>query len=162
MSISKTTDALNRQLKLSKKTPGRDFIAAVRLLPASTIDKYRIRPQKPPSQTWRAFLDNHVKDIVSVDFFAVPTVTFRVLFCFIVLRHDRRRVVHFNVTAHPTDEWAAQQVGPVAIRSVNGERLVSVRQFELTNGKQMVVFTELSDEEQRPEIVRAGSTAQYF
>ena len=60
------------------------------------------------------------------------------------------------------DEWAAQQTGPVAIRSVNGERLVSVRQFELTNGKQMVVFTELSDEEQRPEIVRAGSTTQFF
>ena len=52
---------------------------------ASTIDKYRIRPRKPPSQTWRTFLDNHAKDIVAVDFFTVPTATFRILFCFI---HD--------------------------------------------------------------------------
>ncbi len=77
---------------------------------ASTIDKYRIRPRKPPSQTWRAFLNNHEKDIVAVDFFTVPTATFRILFCFIVLRHHRRTVVHFNVTAHPTARWTAQQI----------------------------------------------------
>jgi len=76
----------------------------------STIDKYRIRPKKPPSQTWRTFLDNHIKDIVAVDFFTVPTATFRILFTFVVLRHDRRRVVHFNVTAHPTAKWTAQQI----------------------------------------------------
>jgi len=73
----------------------------------STVDKYRIRPRKPPSPTWRAFLDNHVKDIVAVDFFTVPTATFRLLFAFVVLRHDRRHVVHFSVTAHPTAEWTA-------------------------------------------------------
>ncbi len=77
---------------------------------ASTIDKYRVRSRKPPSQTWRTFLDNHIQDIVAVDFFTVPTATFRILFAFIVLRHDRRHVVHFNVTAHPTAEWAAQQI----------------------------------------------------
>lgn len=76
----------------------------------STIDKYRIRPKRPPSQTWRTFLDNHIKDIVAVDFFTVPTATFRILFTFVVLRHDRRQIVHFNVTAHPTAEWAAQQI----------------------------------------------------
>jgi len=76
----------------------------------STIDKYRIRPRKPPSQTWRTFLDNHIKDIVAVDFFTVPTATFRILFTFVVLRHDRRQIVHFNVTAHPTAEWTAQQI----------------------------------------------------
>jgi len=76
----------------------------------STIDKYRIRPKNPPSQTWRTFLDNHVKDIVAIDFFTVPTATFRILFTFVVLRHDRRQVVHFNVTAHPTAEWTAQQI----------------------------------------------------
>ena len=76
----------------------------------STIDKYRIRTRKPPSQTWRTFLDNHVRDLVAVDFFTVPTATFRLLFCFIVLRHHRRMVVHFNVTAHPTAEWTAQQI----------------------------------------------------
>ncbi len=76
----------------------------------STIDKYRVRPQNPPSQTWRTFLDNHIKDIVAVDFFTVPTTTFRILFTFVVLRHDRRQVVHFNVTAYPTAEWTAQQI----------------------------------------------------
>ena len=76
----------------------------------TTVDKYMIRPRKPPSQTWRTFLDNHVRDIVAVDFFTVPTATFRILFCFIVLHHHRRMVAHFNVTAHPTAEWTAQQV----------------------------------------------------
>ncbi len=76
----------------------------------STIDEYRVHSRKPPSQTWRAFLDNHLKDLVAVDFFTVPTATFRLLFAFVILRHDRRHVVHFNVTAHPTAEWAAQQV----------------------------------------------------
>ena len=76
----------------------------------ATVRKYRIRTHKPPSQTWRTFLDNHLQDIVAVDFFTVPTATFRILFCFIVLRHHRRMVIHFNVTAHPTAEWTAQQI----------------------------------------------------
>ena len=76
----------------------------------ATVEKYRIRPRKPPSPTWRAFLENHVKDLVSVDFFVVPTVTFKVLFVFIVLAHARRRIVHFNVTEYPTAQWTAQQI----------------------------------------------------
>jgi len=76
----------------------------------ATVDKYKVRHHKPPSQTWRTFLDNHVCDIVAVDFFTVPTATFRILFCFIVLRHHRRVVVHFNVTPNPTAAWTAQQV----------------------------------------------------
>ena len=76
----------------------------------ATVRKYRIRHRKPPSQTWRTFLDNHLTDIVAIDFFVAPTATFRILFAFVVLRHDRRRVVHFNVTAHPTAEWTAQQI----------------------------------------------------
>jgi transposase InsO family protein len=67
------------------------------------------RRTKPPSQNWRAFLDNHVGELVSIDFFTVPTATFRVMFVLIVLAHDRRRIVHFNVTEHPTAEWTAQQ-----------------------------------------------------
>ncbi len=74
------------------------------------MDKYRVHPSKPPSQTWRTFLDNYVKDIVAIDFFTVPTVTFRLLFVFAVLRHHRRRITHFKVTAHPTPEWTAQQI----------------------------------------------------
>jgi hypothetical protein len=76
----------------------------------ATAEKYMIRPKKPPSPSWRAFLDNHVKDLVSVDFFVVPTVTFRVLFVFVVLVHARRLIVHFNVTEHPTAQWTAQQL----------------------------------------------------
>ena len=76
----------------------------------STVGKYMIRHRKPPSQTWRTFLENHVSDIAAIDFFVVPTVRFQLLYCFIVLRHDRRRVVHFNVTRHPTARWTGQQI----------------------------------------------------
>ena len=63
-----------------------------------------------PSQTWRTFLTDHVPDIAACDFFTVPTVTFRVPYVFIVLRHDRGKVIHFNVTDHPYAEWATQQI----------------------------------------------------
>src|SRR5438445_12939986 len=69
-------------------------------------------PKRPPrpSQAWRTFLDNHVRDLVALDFFTVPTAGLRVLFVLVVLAHHRRRVVHFNVTEHPTAYWAAQQI----------------------------------------------------
>jgi putative transposase len=76
----------------------------------STVGKYLRRNRRPPSQTWRPFLKNHMKQMASMDFFTVPTALFRVLFVFVVLSHDRRRVVHFNVTEHPTAEWTAQQI----------------------------------------------------
>jgi putative transposase len=76
----------------------------------ATVAKYMIRNRRPPSQTWKTFLKNHMEDLVSTDFFVVPTSTFRVLFVFIVLSHDRRRPVHFAVTTHPTAEWTAQQL----------------------------------------------------
>jgi hypothetical protein len=75
-----------------------------------TVGRLMPRRAKPPSQTWRTFLENHVADLVSVDFFLVPTATFRVLYVFVVLLHHRRRVVHFNVTDSPTAAWTAQQV----------------------------------------------------
>ena len=76
----------------------------------STVDKYIIRQPKPPSQNWRTFLENHGGQIVAIDFFTVPTVTFRVLYVFLILRHDRRRIVHFNATTNPTAQWTAQQI----------------------------------------------------
>jgi transposase InsO family protein len=76
----------------------------------ATVSKYLIRRTKPPSQSWRTFLNNHLWDIVAVDFFTVPTATFRILYVFLVLKHDRRRVLHVNVTAHPTSSWTAQQM----------------------------------------------------
>jgi transposase InsO family protein len=76
----------------------------------STVAKHMPRRRRPPSPTWRAFLENHLKDLVAIDCFVVPTATFGVLFGLVVLAHDRRRVVHFNATAHPTAEWTARQV----------------------------------------------------
>ncbi len=75
----------------------------------STISKYMVRHRKPPSQSWRTFLKNHAHDIVSIDFFTVPTATFRVLYVFLILLNDRREVVHFNVTDSPSAFWAGQQ-----------------------------------------------------
>ncbi len=76
----------------------------------TTIAKYMIRHRKPPSQTWRTFLDNHVTELASIDFFTVPTASFRILYVFLVLRHERRELVHFNVTEHPTSQWTGQQL----------------------------------------------------
>jgi putative transposase len=76
----------------------------------STVEKYRVRPRKPPASTWKAFLNNHVKDLVALDFFVVPTVSYKVLFVLVILAHERRRIVHVNVTEHPTAGWTAQQV----------------------------------------------------
>ena len=76
----------------------------------STVEKYRVRCRKPPSPTWRAFLANHAKDLVSIDFFTVATVRFEILYVLIVLSHDRRRVLHFAITGHPTSAWTAQQI----------------------------------------------------
>jgi len=76
----------------------------------ASISKYMIRGGKPPSQAWRTFLENHVGELVSIDFLTVPTLSFRVLFVFVVLAHERRRVVHFNVTGSPTAEWTSLQI----------------------------------------------------
>jgi hypothetical protein len=76
----------------------------------TSVGKYMVRRPKPPSQTWRTFLENHLTTMVSVDFFTLPTIRLQVLYVFLVLAHDWRRIVHFNVTAHPTAEWTAQQM----------------------------------------------------
>jgi putative transposase len=75
-----------------------------------TVSRLLGRPRRTRSQTWRTFLTNHVATLVSMDFFTVPTLTGRVLFVFVLLAHHRRRIVHFNVTEHPTAAWTAQQV----------------------------------------------------
>jgi transposase InsO family protein len=75
-----------------------------------TVSRLLPRNRRPPSQTWKTFLDNHVGELVSIDFFTVPTATFRVLFVLVVLAQRRRSVVHFNVTEHPTAAWTVQQI----------------------------------------------------
>jgi putative transposase len=76
----------------------------------STVERYRVRPSRPPSPTWRIFLAIHAKDLVAIDFFTVATVRFEILFVLVILAHDRRRVRHFNITAHSTAAWTAQQM----------------------------------------------------
>jgi len=77
----------------------------------STIRKYRPKNRPAPSdQTWKSFLQNHAQALVAVDFFAVPTATFRVLYVFLVLAHERRKVLHFNITEAPPALWTGQQM----------------------------------------------------
>jgi len=76
----------------------------------TSVGKYMVRHRKPPTQTWLTFLDNHISQFVFFDFFTVPTIRFQVLYVFLVLAHERRRILHFNVTAYPTAEWTAQQL----------------------------------------------------
>jgi putative transposase len=75
-----------------------------------TVSRLMPKKDRKPSQTWKTFLHNHVGQLVAVDFFTVATIQLRVLYVFVVLAHDRRRVLHFNVTEHPTAVWTAQQV----------------------------------------------------
>jgi transposase InsO family protein len=75
-----------------------------------TVSRLLRRRHRPPSQTWRTFLTNHVATLVSMDFFTVPTLTGRVLFVLVLLSHHRRRIVHLAITEHPTAMWTAQQV----------------------------------------------------
>jgi len=76
----------------------------------ATVAKYMVRQRKPPSQSWRSFLNNHAKDLVSADFFVVHTIAFQLLFVFVILDHERRRPIHFAVTSNPTTEWTARQL----------------------------------------------------
>ena len=72
-----------------------------------TVSRLLTGVTRPPSQTWRTFLTNHLASAASMDFFTVPTLTGRVLFV-VVLSHHRRRILHLDTTVHPTAEWAAQ------------------------------------------------------
>ena len=76
----------------------------------STVSKYMVRCQNPPSQTWKTFLQNHAEAIAAIDMCIVPTLTFDLLFAFLVLGHGRRQLLWFEVTRHPTAEWLARQI----------------------------------------------------
>ncbi len=78
----------------------------------ATVAKYMVHhhDRDRRRQAWRTFLRNHADSIAAMDFFVVPTITFRLLYCFVILRHDRRRVVHLSVTEHPTVQWTSQQI----------------------------------------------------
>ena len=76
----------------------------------ATVAKYMVRKRTTPSPTWRSFLRNEALGIAAIDLFVVPSATFRLLFVVLILVHDRRKVVHFNVTQHPTSAWLSRQV----------------------------------------------------
>jgi transposase InsO family protein len=69
-----------------------------------------VRRRGDPGKRWLAFLQNHREAIAAFDFFTVPTVTFKLLYCFFVIAHGRRKILHFNVTRHPTADWVVQQL----------------------------------------------------
>src|SRR6266436_2102088 len=75
----------------------------------STVARYMYRGW-PPSQGWRTFLTNHVDGIAAIDLFVLPTITFRLLYCLVILRHGRRLWVSFGVTTNPTAEWISRQI----------------------------------------------------
>ena len=77
-----------------------------------TVSRYlrRLSPREQARKLWAAFLRNHRDVIAAMDFFTVPTLTFRVLYCFFVIEHGRRKILHFNVTEHPTGPWIVQQL----------------------------------------------------
>src|SRR5580700_1187066 len=114
-SVSREVIELIRKMNLANPRWGAPRIHGELLklgfeLSQAMVAKYMVRHRRPPSQTWRTFLRNHVKDLVAADFFVVPTVFFDLLFVFVILSHNRRRVVHFGVTPYPTAEWAARQL----------------------------------------------------
>jgi transposase InsO family protein len=76
----------------------------------TTVAKYMARKRRPPSQGWKTFLRNHADGIASIDLFVVPTISFRLLYALLVLRHSRRELLWLGVTAHPNAEWIARQL----------------------------------------------------
>jgi transposase InsO family protein len=76
----------------------------------STVSKYMAKGGRPTGQTWWTFLRNHADGIASIDLFVVPTITFKLLLGFVILRHSRREIVSFSVTSHPTAEWLARHI----------------------------------------------------
>jgi len=114
-SIQSTVWARFRYILDTMDTKGQSTLAKnarLRHLGVRTVLRWmRKTPRDPePAKRWMTFLTNHREAIVAMDFFTVPTLTFGVLYCFFVIAHDRRRILHFNVTRHPTATWVAQQL----------------------------------------------------
>ena len=91
-----------------------------------TISRWMQRAPKNPelARRWKAFLHNHREAIAAMDFFTVPTITFGVLHCFFVISHDRRRILHFNITKHPTSSWITQQLREAFPYDTNSKYLI--------------------------------------
>lgn len=114
-SISAETRALIREISMSNPLWGAPRIHGELLklgidVSQSTVAKYMIKRQGPPSQTWKTFLRNQADGIAAIDLFVVPTIAFKLLYGLVVLEHGSRRLVHIAATHHPTAEWIAQQI----------------------------------------------------
>ena len=113
--VSRETRDLIRQMSKENPLWGAPRIQAelIKLgidVSETTVAKYMVRVRKPPAQTWLTFLHNHKDAMASIDFFTVPTATFRILYVFLVLSHNRRKVLLFNVTDHPSALWTGRQL----------------------------------------------------
>jgi putative transposase len=108
--VNRQVRDLIRRMCQGNSTWGAPRIQSELALLGHDVAESTVAQSEPPSQNWRTFLTNHIGQIAAIDFFTVPTIIFRVLYVFLVLRHDQRRIVHFNVTASPTAQWTAQQV----------------------------------------------------
>jgi hypothetical protein len=122
-----------------------------------TVSRLMPRRGKAPSPTWKASLNNHVQDLVAIDFFTVPTATFRVLFVLVALAHRRRRVVHFNVTEHPTALWTGQQMVEAFPEISRGHRGLAVKKSDSENP----VYQEPASLDLIPRWPRVQSILQY-
>jgi putative transposase len=116
-SINNDIRALIRQLVKENPTWGAPRIHGELLklgfeVSERSVSRYikRLSPRDQKRKLWAIFLRNHREVIAAMDFFTVPTLTFRVLYCFFVIEHGRRRIIHFNVTEHPTGTWIVQQL----------------------------------------------------
>jgi transposase InsO family protein len=76
----------------------------------ATVSNYMVKGRRPGSQSWKSFLRNHQEGIASLDLLTVPTIGFKILYCLVILGHERRRIIHFAVTSNPTSSWLAQQI----------------------------------------------------
>jgi len=103
-----------RELRLGSTQDPRGLLKLGFAVSERTVARYlrRMRRRGDPAKRWLTFLNNHREAIVAFDFFTVPTLTFRLLYCFFVIEHDRRRVLHFNITRHPTAEWVVTDCKP--------------------------------------------------
>ena len=113
--VSSETRDLIRQMSMANPLWGAPRIHGELLklgieVSQATVGRYMPWRPKVPSPTWRTFLQNHMTDIVAVDMFVVATATFRLFYALILLGHDRRRIIHFNVTQNPTQAWLSRQI----------------------------------------------------
>ena len=126
----------------------------------TSVSKYMARDGTPPSQAWRTFLENHIRELVSIDFLTVPTLSFRVLFVSVVLSHNRRRVVHFNVTDSPTAKWTSLQIVQAFPWDTTPRYLL--RDRDCTYGQEFVGRVRSMGIEEVKIAPRSGESQQHF